>query len=263
MNLTQIAVVLVVLTLALGFGVVLGANFGQINEFGTVDLTEEQVLDLQFEGEYEEGDIIEDASSNENHGELIGNASNESGGAMELSSETGHVRVDLGDDVENDFTLTANVRNDEHGYYAGIVDGGGWRLVAPYDRYEFSNDDAGVCSEMDDDGEWHYITIVRQDESVRMYVNGDLVDSSPGADKSATNELFIGQRSGGYEFEGEISAVTLHDRALSTPEVRGMYADRSTVWPILYSDAFRSATALALGAIALLAARIEWRGRTT
>ncbi|WP_254522228.1 LamG domain-containing protein [Natrinema caseinilyticum] len=232
------------------------------HDYGSVDMTARTILDFEFEGAYEDGNRVVDRSGSGNHGEYVGNGSNVSGGGLVFSPETGHVRVDLRDDLEGPFTLSVRVRNPRHDYYAGIVDGDGWRLVAPDDRYEFTVGDSAVGFTADDGSKWHHLTVVSQDDTVRLYADGELVDSDSGAGNTSMEELLIGRRAGGYQYDGTISSVTVYDRALTAAEVRGASANRATVRPILHTEAFRTAIVLALGAVALFGARFEHRVRS-
>ncbi|WP_226006161.1 LamG domain-containing protein [Natrinema salinisoli] len=231
----------------------------------TVDLSEDLVLHYEFTGSYEDGDRIEDLSPAASNATFVGekpNQTNRSPGSLSFSEESGYIHVQLDNELSGDFTLTTTVQNKYHKYYAGIIAGKSWQLVAPYGKYEFSAGDTTLQYDVDNHGAWHHLAVVHRDGTTRLYVDGELVESKSGGSIPTEDTLFIGQRPGGYPYQGQIGEITLHERALTTEEIRGMYTDQQTIRPIIYSDAFRTGTVLVLLSLVVFLAQLESRIRS-
>lgn len=230
---------------------------------GVRELDQGKVAHFSFDGRYQNGSTVRDVSGNGNHGVFVGGSDGEpdgSAGGMAFSEGPDHVRVRFDESrLADEFTITARVRNRPQDDYAGIVTSEKWRLVAAYDRYEFIDDTAVVNVRAAGHrlSRWHHLTVVHRDDTIRLYVDGSLVDTVSGSGDLSTDEVLIGRRPGGYQYAGRIADVRIYERALTVEEVRGTFAGRHRIRPAFYSDAFRAVAPFWLLLIAVDLAMVE------
>jgi len=86
-----------------------------------------------------------------------------------------------------------------------------------------------------DDNKWHFVAVVGDATSIRMYLDGR---SSPETTQSPsalimTGPLSIGRQNGGtYYFTGSIDEVRVYSRALTTSDLQRVYAENFQLPPI-------------------------------
>lgn len=88
------------------------------------------------------------------------------------------------------------------------------------------------------DGDWHYVTgIVRDKESVKIYLDGELKNTAPApnpidkAYSALKPTIAYTQHLGGIWYHGIIDEVAIYDRALSELEVQNNYTQLMAVSP--------------------------------
>ena len=85
------------------------------------------------------------------------------------------------------------------------------------------------------DGEWHHLVGQREDDTVSLYLDGQLVDSIPdeaGAYSMQVANMFLARdsRTGSTQFDGQLDNTRIWSRALSASEISAL-ADGATVVP--------------------------------
>jgi len=103
-----------------------------------------------------------------------------------------------------------------YGLYLGIFNGGTEGLLA-YEPFEYSE----VGGEELPISEWSTLALSYDEEDLRLYLDGELVDSTESSDAiSSEGDLSIGcSKNFGDEFTGVIDNIRIYDRALSPEEI--------------------------------------------
>lgn len=89
--------------------------------------------------------------------------------------------------------------------------------------------ETGACVSSDRDwgAGWKHVVAVRRGQELKLYVDGQLADSSisiePAIDASTDDPLYLGYGPHGY-FRGKLNEVRLYNRALAQDSVRTLYA---------------------------------------
>lgn len=203
---------------------------------------------------------LRDLSESRNHGIVVGGSPRwivDGTDSLQFSGaeQSPYVRVPVDGTASGDLTVVARVKNPRLDYHAGIVWSESWRLVATPGGFAFFAGESDVTAGNVAFGRWHHLAAVHRDGTLRLYVDGRLVDRADGADVPSTRTLLIGRRPSGYPFEGRLSEVRVYDRALTPEAVRGTYVGRQVIRPVFYTAAFADAAAVG---IVLVAVVIGW-----
>ena len=77
------------------------------------------------------------------------------------------------------------------------------------------------------DNQWHHIAAIRNNEQIKLYVDGQLQDSEDGVVQSVSveNPFIIGSGIGDYVFSGTIDELAMWHRALSANEISELSGD--------------------------------------
>ena len=248
--------------------VFLAVGVGVSGAFAPVDLSDGTILLLTFGDNSNGGITIEDESTAANHGEFVDGSDpelDESTGAIRFSENSSHVRVELDETIEEEFTVSARLHHSAHDHYSGVVTSDSWRLNAVSDRYEFivEDDEESLRVEDVELDQWNHVAITHNYGWLVFYLNGEEVDATYVEEDVSSDTILVGERpTGEHPYEGQIDDVRVYDRVLTDEEVRGIYADREQIRPVLYTDEFRVLAAASLLLVAFAAARLEYRYRT-
>ena len=163
------------------------------------------------------------------------------GGALEFdAAEEDYVSIPASEELDQteEFTIEAWVRPVESPLWANILmkerEGSGPRYS--YALYQHEDEARGYFMETTEGilfgeegslplGAWTHLTITDDGAHSRLYVDGELVDTSPAVPVEGHGEIRIGGDSiWGEYFDGRIDEVRIYDRALNGAEVA---ADKS------------------------------------
>lgn len=227
------------------------------------DLSESKIVHYDFDEDAVLDETILDGSGERNHGTIIAEDDQRpdfTDGAMRFEEGSYHIVLDLDDQpLEDDFTIVVQAKNGYQEHFAGVVTSYSWRIVAPYNRYGFYTPEEGIDSDSYEEEEWKHLTAIHRDGTFELYVDGEFVDKFEISEEVETERIYIGQRPGGYWFDGEIAEVQIYDRAVSQTEVRAVYADRPWLPPAVFTTEFRLGTAIVIAVIAIGTAGHEVR----
>jgi hypothetical protein len=184
-----------------------------------------------------------DLSGNNNHGTLDGPTWVSENGVWGLSYDGTDDFVNCGNDLSlnglNNLSLMAWVKTSSTAGYQEVIS-----MVSAADRYMLNVQQptgyprfiirvgTGATSVIDGnteirDGQWHFLTGVREDGTLFMYIDGDYntegVDLEVGA-ISPDDDLWLGRRNTiQYPFDGSIGIAQVYNRALTNAEIRHNY----------------------------------------
>jgi len=216
--------------LAALFLVVFGANNGS-TETGPV---------AHWSFDEEDGTIAYDSSENDHNGALENGpvwVDGVSNGALEFDGTDDYIEVSDNDSLDlgtGSFTIASWVNVADCSDNCQIVKKGHNNKI----ELEINNYIAkGVVTGNDyvessfsfSQSEWYFLVFIRDETSLKMYVNGDL-DSTESVESPANvgnnEDLHIGKDSAyGQYFDGIIDDVTIWGRALSSEEILELYTD--------------------------------------
>ncbi len=148
----------------------------------------------------------------------------------------------------NNFTLSAWVKlealnSNENTILSGArsaqVDAFVWSYEATHNRFKFVLDGstaATFSNSLMEDFQWHHVTLIRENTSTRMYIDGQFISESTTSDNALDIEsggLLVGQRQttvgvgldAQHSLGGRISDLRIYNRVLSPPEVQELASD--------------------------------------
>jgi prepilin-type N-terminal cleavage/methylation domain-containing protein len=188
------------------------------------------------------GNIANDACENGKTGTITGatrvNGVN-NGKALEFNGADDWVQIngDLGISGAMTFSMWFNSPNKDQNYLADNRDPGTWWLIQNYEW-------GGVCAPepgnlcftgrvMADDGDWeinkwNHVLVTDDTVTIRMYVNGELVDTGAGAIATISTNLRIGTRYTNdpwSHYEGMIDDVRVYAEPFSLSAVQELYKE--------------------------------------
>jgi hypothetical protein len=217
-----------------------------LSSVGDAQIDESLVLYFPFdEGA---GDEAEDLSKYGNNGAAVPNADwvdGKFGGAIQVTSGSGHVEIPVSDSLHADFfkgsfTLTAFIkpalsgdawqhiwrsRPVETGHNTLFVNiggflswrarvGGGWTVLCE-----------GAAGDIVGD-EWQHVAIVSDEKNFRMYVNGEVVKETNFMETDGAIETFyVGGDGMSENYTGAIDEVSVWNRDLSEDEIKTLYTE--------------------------------------
>ena len=203
-------------------------------------------LRAHWELDEEAGTVAIDSSVDENDGILINGPSWTTDGyvegALELDGQDDYVAIDspsLAMDTWSEITVAAWVKNDI-GVGAGADDIVTWWRWTGYpcndcsfslthhnnNQYFFQIGDTYISGGTVST-DWTYVVATYDGSTIRLYINGNEVDSAPhsGGIPFSTAELIIGsQADGSNYFDGSIDSIEIFDVALSSQEIISRYS---------------------------------------
>lgn len=179
-----------------------------------------------------ENEVV-DTSANNNHGVASGNATTDANGKFGrcgIFDGTGDYVVTPLSLADTDFSIVAWVKADVIEEGATIVDGRGDYLTL---RIDFVDDDKWEFYIWDtaerkatytvtaQAGQWYHLAAVYdKDNNIKLYVDGDLKDTTECGTVGGSGACYIGARyNGTYEFDGRIDEVGIFDRVLNSTEI--------------------------------------------
>lgn len=243
---------------------VIVATLVVVLQSSTVDLHAGLAVLLTFPESYSGGEIRE-LSSVGSSVEVVGEPARlkpASNSSVQFSGneDSGFLRVHLDEAINEEFSIVVRVSNPQHSYHAGIVTSKNWRLITTSERYEFVVNGSSVRKRVNvDSSQWHHVTVTYSDGAATLFVDGRKVDQAVTSGNVSTKTILIGRRPSGYVFDGRIDEVRIYNRALPAPQVRGLYAKRDVIIPIVYSDGFRIGATFTLVLMAFGGAVFEQR----
>ena len=200
-------------------------------------------------------EIILDSSTENNHGTNNGATHNSSGGfntggAFEFTND--YIEIAKEDSLnfdKNDFTISMWIKGTYTSNYHYLLH----RRTAYQTNeiefkfwgdgsLEFSTDNtAGGEGEVHvrdtsyflTDNKWYHVVGVRQNDTLYIYVNGEIKDSQSGTIQNITSQenLFVASNAdtNGHYFNGSIDELKMWNRALSFNEIEFMYLQRTEI----------------------------------
>jgi hypothetical protein len=190
-----------------------------------------------------EGETAEDLTGNEHDGALINTewAKGRYGSALYLDGNNDYVEIPNDPELQlgEEFTLQAWVRPDAAETWAPVIS----KDPAPFNYQLYAGAaSAGVPAGYTDSGvsgwggvvgeealepkTWSHLALTYDGARLRLYVNGELLDTDttppPGA---SSGSLLLGATGGEEFFKGRIDEVRIYDRGLDAGELA---ADRAT-----------------------------------
>jgi len=199
-----------------------------------------------------QGTTATDASSYGNHGEVVGDAQwveGHSGMALEIVDGS-HVLVpEIPEyDVTSEISLMTWVKNSGTTTWARMIDKSQWQTTGfdlvltqggAIPRFEFfvNNTTSLVDASMSiSDGEWHFVAATFGNQTLRMYLDGNLENeagSTGGVDLNPNDwPIMLGAESssnGGQQFIGTLDDVAIFNRELSEEEILTIFQDGMTL----------------------------------
>jgi len=191
------------------------------------------------------GDSVCDVSGNNNTGSLINNTSwsiDTKGSVLSFSGVSQYVSIPdkesfRFDSSTQDFTVATWMRNSGGETNQSIVDkrdgdNDGWcvRTIAGVVWFSLSARDVKGTININD-GEWHHVVCVaRRSSTGQVYIDGDPDGSAvsiSGTTMSTTTDIYFGAATYtiSYEFTGDMSDVSIYNRALTPGEIQQLYAN--------------------------------------
>jgi len=190
------------------------------------------------------GTTASDSSGNAHHGMLLGGPSwtagkvgtgLQFGGSLTRVSVPHHSQLDL----TSGLTISAWVTAATLPAWSGVLmkatdstwtDGYGLYhrdVAGPMCGYVVSLFYANACATLALDASFHHLVVSYDRTSVRTYLDGSLVQTTPATNAVIANtaSLLIGMAAGGYTWDGKIDEVRLFDRALSLAEIQDLFTN--------------------------------------
>ncbi len=188
-----------------------------------------------------------DKSGNGNNGTLEGGMQLDSNNTKNGFRGAGFDGVDDYVEINNSFIM----RNDSQSslsFWAKTKDGDSHNSLFgafPINSYEDyiiwrSSDDISIESDvpgdsinlgtsgfLPQDGEWKYLTIIRNLNNVSLYLNGEYIASNQFAQNGNININYIGSGYVSSKFNGSIDDVRIYNRSLTPTEITELYTTNS------------------------------------
>ncbi len=148
-----------------------------------------------------------------------------------------YVDVNLPEDIDSAYTLSAWVRLDS-GSYEGAVfadDAGHILQIGGGNVWQFNNiwNDEVVA----ETGQWVQLVAVYDNGAEHLYVNGENVADGFMPDRAVLSHIYIGKRNDNKFIDGKIDDVMIFSRALSADEVSSLYSAESNQYDHIFSGA--------------------------
>lgn len=188
---------------------------------------------------FEDGDVVEDSSGNDNDGELVGGPKwtdeGKFGGGLEVQNN--HVKVPITVDYDEITVMTwfnlgaGNVRPRFVGNDHTDVTLKGFQLMyntattnSFFDVGTGAQRRAAQFNFTADPGEWYHYAGTYDGSTVRAYMDGELMAESAceGAIADSGIDVLIGLRPGGDQFNGILDEVAIFNKALDQDDIKAI-----------------------------------------
>jgi len=192
------------------------------------------------------GGTLRDVSGNENHGTLTDMdpatdwVTTEKGLALDFDGSDDYVSLGNSSDWNpgaGDFTWNGWIYPNDWKiswnpfFVAGQTTGGFWlgQITGSRDFVVRAYADTNLLTATNiANDEWSYVQIVRRNTQAKLYFNNTLVDSDTVTYSFASGNAYLGSDGGSNpaeKFQGNITNVSIYNRALGDTELRQLYAD--------------------------------------
>lgn len=198
----------------------IGSNLGFYNPYGVAN----------GHVEYQGGNPVEGVAINFNR------QNGPSGNSLKFDGHFDYVSTGWNPDFQDNFTTEFWMKAEESTInVTSIIGQGNWNITLNWSngrlRFNVQEENSAISNFVDgkiklNDLQWHHISCVKSEDSIFIYVDGDLDVSAPSPSMAATtSKLFIGRvDSGNYNFyKGWLDEIRLWKIPKSHDEIRGDY----------------------------------------